>query len=97
MIDFLVGVGLLPLLILVNYVVLALCKFFPKHILSMASVMIGLDTIVTLGYTFTVKVFTTDIKLMVGGVGLSIFAALAHKVLTFIKELGELNKHEIGN
>ena len=97
MIDFLVGIGLLPILILVNYVVLALCKFFPKHILSMASVMIGLDTIMTLGYTFTAKAFITDIKLMVGGVGLSIFAALAHKVLTFIKELGELNKHEIGN
>ena len=40
---------------------------------------------------------STDIKLMVGGIGFSIFAALAHKVLTFIKELGELNKHEIGN
>jgi len=95
--SFLVGVGLLPLLILVNYVVLALCKFFPKHILSMASVMIGLDSIVTLGYTFTANSFITDMKLMVGGIGLSIFAALGHKVLTFIKELGELNKHEIGN
>ena len=84
MIDFLVGVGLLPILILVNYVVLALCKFFPKHILSMSGVMIGLDTIMA-------------IKLMVAGIGLSIFAALVHKVLTFIKELGELNKHEIGN
>lgn len=95
--NFVIGVGLLPLLILVNYVVLALCKFFPKHILSMASVMIGLDTIVTLGYTFTAKIFVDDIKMMVGGIGLSIFAALGHKVLTFIKELGELNKHEIGN
>ena len=95
--DFLIGLGLLPLLSLVKYVVLALCKFFPKHILSMASVMIGLDTIMTLGYTFTAKAFISDIKLMVGGIGFSIFAALAHKVLTFIKELGELNKHEIGN
>ena len=97
MIDFLVGMGLLPILILVNYVILALCKFFPKHILSMASVMIGLDTIMTLGYTFTAKLFISEIKLMVGGIGLSIFLALAHKVLTFIKELGELNNHEIGN
>ena len=45
MIGFLIGLGLLPLLVLVNYVVLALCKFFPKHILSMIPVMIGLDTI----------------------------------------------------
>tara|TARA_Y100001972_G_C7612373_1_gene307010 strand:- start:710 stop:1003 length:294 start_codon:yes stop_codon:yes gene_type:complete len=97
MVDFFVGTGLLPLLIMVNYVVLALCKFFPKHILSIAPVMIGLDAIVTLGYTFTVDTFISDMKLMVGGVGLSIFAALGHKVLTFLKELGELNKHEIGN
>ena len=97
MTDFLVGIGLLPILILVNYVVLALCKFFPKYILSISGVMIGLDTIMTLGYTFTAKAFISDIKLMVGGIGLSIFAALAHKVFTFIKELGELNKHEIGN
>jgi hypothetical protein len=97
MTDFLVGIGLLPILILVNYVVLALCKFFPKYILSISGVMIGLDTIMTLGYTFSAKAFITDIKLMVGGIGLSIFAALAHKVFTFIKELGELNKHEIGN
>jgi len=97
MIDFLIGIGLLPILILVNYVVLALCKFFPKHILSISGVMMGLDTIMTLGYTFTAKAFITDIKLMVGGIGLSIFSALAHKVFTFIKELGELNKHEIGN
>ena len=97
MTDFLVGIGLLPILILVNYVVLALCKFFPKYILSISGVMIGLDTIMTLGYTFSAKAFITDIKLMVGGIGLSIFAALTHKVFTFIKELGELNKHEIGN
>tara|TARA_R100001591_G_scaffold65286_1_gene74899 strand:+ start:429 stop:722 length:294 start_codon:yes stop_codon:yes gene_type:complete len=95
--DFVIGVGLLPILILVNYIVLALCKFFPKHILSMASVMIGLDTVATLGYTFTADIFVTDMKTMVGGIGLAIFAALGHKVLTFIKELGELNKHEIGN
>ena len=95
--DFFIGLGLFPILILVNYVILALCKFFPKHILAMSGVMIGLDTIMTLGYTFTAKIFITEIKLMVGGIGLSIFAALAHKVLTFIKELGVLNKHEIGN
>jgi len=95
--DFLIGLGLFPILILVNYVILALCKFFPKHILAMSGVMIGLDTIMTLGYTFTAKIFITEIKLMVGGIGLSIFTALAHKVLTFIKELGVLNKHEIGN
>tara|TARA_R100001443_G_scaffold113725_1_gene128855 strand:- start:1810 stop:2103 length:294 start_codon:yes stop_codon:yes gene_type:complete len=97
MTDLLIGLGLLPILILVNYVVLTLCKFFPKYILALSGVMIGLDTIMTLGYTFTANIFVTEIKLMVGGVGLAIFAALAHKVLTFIKELGALNKHEIGN
>ena len=42
--------------------------------------MIGLDTIMTLGYTFTAKTFITDIKLMVGGIGLSIFAALTIRI-----------------
>lgn len=97
MINFLVGLGLLPLLILVNYVVLALCKFFPKHILSMIPVMIGLDTIITLGYALSIKVLIIDIKPLIGGIGLSIVLALLHKVLTFVKELGKLNKHEIGN
>ena len=84
MIDFLLGLGLIPLLILVNYIVIALCKLFPKNILSITPVMIGLDLIVTLGYAISAKMFVTEVKPLLGGIGVAIVVALAHKVLTMI-------------
>ena len=40
--GFLLGLGLTALLILANFIVVELCKLFPKNILSMVPVMIGL-------------------------------------------------------
>ena len=60
MVDLLLAFGLIPLLILVNYIVIALCKLFPDKILAITPVMIGLDLIVTLGYAISAKMF--DIK-----------------------------------
>ena len=93
----LIGLGLLPLLILANYVIIAFCKLFPKHILAMSGVMIGLDTIITLCYTFTAKVLVDNIKFMIGGIGLSIFLALVHKVIVMLITFKKMFKHEIGN
>ena len=84
MIDLLLGLGLIPLLILVNYIVIALCKLFPEKILAITPVMIGLDLIVTLGYAISAKMFAAEVKLLLGGIGISIVVALAHKVLTMI-------------
>ena len=97
MIDIIIGFGLLPLLIFANYVVINLCKLFPKYILGMSGVMIGLDSLLTLGYTFTAKVFVDSINLMIFGVGMSIFIALAHKVIVMMKTFKAMFKDEIGN
>jgi len=94
--DFLLGLGLLVLLLLVNFVVVELCKFFPKDMLAIVPVMIGLDSVVTIGYAMIAKSFVDDIKLLIGGVGLSIVIALAHKVLYMLKTFKGLFKDEIG-
>jgi len=97
MIELTIGLGLLPLLIFANYVVINLCKLFPKHILALSGIMIGLDSLLTLGYTFTIKVFVNSINLMVLGIGLSIFIALTHKVIVMTKTFKIMFKNEIGN
>jgi len=92
LVDFSIGVGLTPILILCNLVIVRLCLFFPKSILGLSGVMIALDAIATFGSTFG-----TDMKLVVGGVGLAIFIALFHKVSTMLNVLGKAFSHEIGN
>jgi len=95
MIDLLIGLGLLPLLLIANYIVITLCKIFPKDILGLVPVMIGLDSVATLGYTFIAKSFVMDIKLLIGGVGISIISALLHKVLVMLKTFKVMFKNEI--
>ena len=95
--DTLIGISLLPLLIFANFIIINLCKTFPKHILSISGVMIALDTIVTLLYSFTVKEFTTSKKFFLLGIGLSIFIQLTHKVYVMLATFKKMFKHEIGN
>ncbi len=96
MTDFLLGLGLTGLLILANFIVVELCKLFPKNILGMVPVMIGLDSIMTIGYTFIVKIFTDNIQLFIGGIGLSIVIALTHKVFYMLRTFKIMFKDEIG-
>ena len=95
--NLLLGASVLPLLIMCNLIIIQLCLTFPKHILGLSGVMIGLDAICTIGYTFTVDAFCSNMELMVGGVGIAIFTALFHKVKTMTRVLGNAFSHEIGN
>tara|TARA_R110002012_G_scaffold193057_1_gene360671 strand:+ start:1120 stop:1410 length:291 start_codon:yes stop_codon:yes gene_type:complete len=95
--DILIGVSLLPLLIFANFIIINLCKTFPKHILSISGVMIALDAIVTLCYTLTIKLFTTNEKLFLLGIGLAIFTQLVHKVYIMLTTFKKMFQHEIGN
>jgi len=95
--DFLLGLGLTALLILANYIVVELCKLFPNNILGIVPVMIGLDSVMTIGYTAILKSFTSDIKLFIAGIGLSIVIALTHKVFYMLRTFKEMFKNEIGN
>ena len=94
--DFLLGLGLTALLILVNYIVVELCKTFPNNILGMVPVMIGLDSVMTIGYAAIGKSFIGDIKLFIGGIGLSIVFALTHKVFFLLRTFRVMFKDEIG-
>ena len=96
MIDFLLGLGLTTLLILANFIVVELCKLFPKNILGLVPVMIGLDSVMTIGYTFIVKTFTDNIQSFIGGIGLSIVIALTHKVFYMLRTFKVMFKDEIG-
>lgn len=94
--DFLLGVGLTVLLLLANYIVVELCKFFPKDILSIVPVMIGIDSVMTIGYAIIVKSFVDNTKLLIAGIGLSIVIALAHKVFYMLRTFKIMFKDEIG-
>lgn len=62
----------------------------------MVPVMIGLDTFMTIGYAAIGKTFITDIRLFLGGIGLSITVALAHKVFYMLRTFKVMFKDEIG-
>jgi len=94
--DFLLGLGLTALLILVNYIVVELCKTFPNNILGMIPVMIGLDSVMTIGYAAIGKSFIGDIKLFIGGIGLSIVFALTHKVFYMLRTFRVMFKDDFG-
>ena len=95
---FILGLVNLVALIFANYVVLHLCKTFPKYILSMSGVMIALDAIVLLGYTLTIYPMVVEYKTpFMLAVGVSIFIALVHKTIVFQKTFKEMFKDEIGN
>ena len=94
--DFLLGLGLTALLILVNYIVVELCKTFPNNILGMVPVMIGLDSVMTIGYAAIGKSFIGDIKLFIGGIGLSIVFALTHKVFYMLRTFRVMFKDDFG-
>lgn len=99
MIEFVIGICIIPLLIMCNVIILNLCVTFPKYILGISGVMVALDAVVTIGYTFSVSALfdVTNMKLMVGGVGLAIFIALFHKVTVMQRTFNKMFSNEIGN
>ena len=99
MVEFIIGISIIPLLIMCNVIVLNLCVTFPKYILGISGVMVALDAIVTIGYTFTMKVLfeVQDMRMLVGGIGLAIFIALFHKVTVMQRTFNKMFSNEIGN
>jgi hypothetical protein len=88
--DFLLGFGSIIILIQITGLVALICKKFPDVIMGIGGVMFALDLVALLIWGFTLKPFTTNVKLFVGGMGLAIFTALIHKVKKFIKIQEEL-------
>ena len=83
--DFILGFGCLILLTQITSLVALLCKKFPDVIMGIGGAMFALDLTALLVWGFTLKPFTTNVKVFIGGMGLAIFTSLIHKVKKFIK------------
>jgi len=83
--DFLLGFSCLLLQMQVTTLVVVICKKYPDLILGMAGVMFFIDAIVLLAWGLTLKHYTENLNLFIGGLGLSIVSSLIDKTIRFIK------------
>ncbi len=83
--DFLLGFSCLLLQMQVTTLIVVVCKKYPDAILGMAGAMIFIDVIVLLTWGFTLKHYTENLNLFIGGLGLSIVSSLIDKTIRFIK------------
>jgi len=88
--DFLLGFGCLLIQMQVTTLIVVICKKYPDAILGMAGVMFFIDTIVLLAWGLTLKNYTENLNLFIGGLGLSIVSSLIDKTIRFIKMQKEL-------
>ena len=88
--DFLLGFSCLLLQMQVTTLIVVVCKKYPDAILGMAGAMIFIDVIVLLAWGFTLKHYTENLNLFIGGLGLSIVSSLIDKTIRFIKMQKEL-------
>jgi len=86
MMNFTLGVMLLPVLIIATIFITQLCNLFKDMILGMAGLMIVLDTVIVLGFTFTVVEFTNNVNVFILGIGLSILCSLIFKIIYMKRE-----------
>lgn len=86
MIDFLLGLGLLPMLVIATVFITQLCNVFKEIILGLAGAMIVLDSIIVLGYTFTLDFMTSNVNIYILGIGFSIMTSLCFKIFYMKKE-----------
>tara|TARA_R110002050_G_scaffold2544_3_gene14636 strand:- start:610 stop:924 length:315 start_codon:yes stop_codon:yes gene_type:complete len=80
MIDFLLGVALTLPLIVATIFITQLCNLFKEIILGLAGAMVVLDSIIVLGFTFTVLEFVSNVNVFILGIGMSIMLALIFKI-----------------
>ena len=83
--DFLLGFSCLLLQMQVTTLIFVVCNKYPDAILGMAGAMIFIDAIVLLAGGFTLKHYTENLNLFIGGLGLSIVSSLIDKTIRFIK------------
>ncbi len=88
--DFLLGFSCLLLQMQVTTLIVVICKKYPDAILGMAGAMFFIDAIVLLAWGLTLKHYTENLNLFIGGIGLSIVSSLIDKTIRFIKMQKEL-------
>ena len=73
--DFLLGFGCMLIQMQVTTLIIVICKKYPDAILGMAGAMFFIDAIVLLAWGLTLKHYTENLNLFIGGLGLSIVSS----------------------
>ena len=72
----------------VTTLIIVICKKYPDAILGMAGAMVFIDAIVLLAWGLTLKHYTENLNLFIGGLGLSIVSSLIDKtIISGIKKI----------
>ena len=88
LIDFLLGFGVILLLIQITYLVFYITIKFGKDIgLGVPAVMVIIDFMALVTYMYAMKPFANNARLFAGAIGLAIFIAMIHKITKFIKDI----------
>lgn len=86
MINFTLGLLLLPILIIATVFITQLCNLFKDMILGIAGLMIVLDSVIVIGFTFTVVEFSSNVNVFILAIGLSILCSLIFKIVYMKKQ-----------
>ena len=83
--DLAIGLGALALLIPTNGLILNVAKYKPHLAMGVPGVSMFVNAIIVLTYGVMLKSYSTDTKLFVGGILLSIFISMIIKLNKLIK------------
>ena len=82
--EYLLGFGVIILLILVTGLIYKLVKKYKEDFMAIAYSMFFVDAVVVIGWALMFKTYVEDVKLFGMGIGTAIFVAMIHKVKKFI-------------
>tara|TARA_B100000029_G_scaffold309649_2_gene302194 strand:+ start:1078 stop:1362 length:285 start_codon:yes stop_codon:yes gene_type:complete len=88
LIDFLLGFGVVLLLLQITYLVFHITIKFGKDLgLGVPVVMVIIDFMALVAYMYAMKPFANNARIFAGGIGLAIFISMIHKITKFIKDI----------
>ena len=83
--DLGIGLGALALLIPTNSLILNVAKYKPHLAMGIPGISMFVNAIIVLSYGIILKSYSTDAKLFIGGILLSIFISMIIKLNKLIK------------
>lgn len=82
--SFLLGFGVVLLLVQITYLIYFFSKKFPEYFLMICYGMLTIDALALMTWLFVFKPYAGDPKLFGGGIGLAIFTSMIHKITKFM-------------
>ena len=83
--DLAMGLGALALLIPTNSLILNIAKYKPHLAMGIPGISMFVNSIIVITYGLQLKSYSTDTKLFIGGILLSIFISMIIKLNKLIK------------